>query len=256
MLGGTAAYSALTARALGKQAAIVTSFADELDVSALSGIEIANCFSTRTTTFRNIYNDEGRVQYVFHPAHPLGLSQVPQAWLRPAVIHLGPVAQEVDPNILRSFPCSLRVITPQGYLRRWDESGRVFGCEWPEAAYVLGLTDIAVISVEDVNGDESMIEEFASSVKILVVTEGSSGCRVFWNGDVRRFPAYPQSEVDATGAGDIFATAYFVRYNATSDPWESARFANLLASGSLRRLALAGIPTQQEIQDALVEIIK
>ena len=37
-------------------------------------------------------------------------------------------------------------------------------------------------------------------------------------------------EVDATGAGDIFAAAFFWRLYVTRDPWEAARFATHLAS--------------------------
>jgi sugar/nucleoside kinase (ribokinase family) len=61
--------------------------------------------------------------------------------------------------------------------------------------------------------------------------------------------------VDATGAGDIFATAFFFRLFATRDPWEAARFATQLATTSVTRSGLEGIPTEDEIQDCMVEVI-
>ena len=68
------------------------------------------------------------------------------------------------------------------------------------------------------------IEAMASRTRILAVTEGPAGARLYWHSDQRRFQAPTMEEIDATGAGDIFAAAYFIRLLATRDPWEAARF--------------------------------
>jgi sugar/nucleoside kinase (ribokinase family) len=89
-----------------------------------------------------------------------------------------------------------------------------------------------------------------------VVTEGADGAVLYWHGDRRRYRAPQTDEVDATGAGDIFATAFFARYASTLDPWEATRFATLLASRSVTRVGLGGIPTRQEIEDAMMVVIQ
>jgi sugar/nucleoside kinase (ribokinase family) len=61
-------------------------------------------------------------------------------------------------------------------------------------------------------------------------------------------------EVDPTGAGDVFAAAFFSRLFTTRDPWESARFATLLSAHSVTRPGLDGIPTPEEINACLVEV--
>ena len=71
----------------------------------------------------------------------------------------------------------------------------------------------------------------------------------------RRFRAPEIDEVDATGAGDIFAAAFFVRYLRTRDPWEATRFATLLASHSVARVGLNGIPTTAEIEQSTLIVI-
>jgi sugar/nucleoside kinase (ribokinase family) len=96
-------------------------------------------------------------------------------------------------------------VTPQGWLRTWDEAGHIRACEWPEAGFILQNSAVGVISLDDVSNDENRIEELASASKILVVTEEAAGVRVYWNGDVRRFRAPQVEMVDPTGAGDIFA---------------------------------------------------
>jgi sugar/nucleoside kinase (ribokinase family) len=126
--------------------------------------------------------------------------------------------------------------------------------EWPEASFVLEQAGAAVISVEDVDEDEKIIGEMATYSQVLAVTENSMGSRLYWHGDVRRFSALDLQEVDATGAGDIYATAFFTRLYTTRDPWESARFASQLASISITRPGLEGIPTPEEVQDCMIEV--
>ena len=112
-----------------------------------------------------------------------------------------------------------------------------------------------MLSIEDVGGDEEQIEAMANACRVLAVTEGEAGARLYWNGDLRRFSALQVKEVDATGAGDVFAAAFFWRLHVTRDPWVAAKFATHLASYSVTRRGLEGIPTQEEIQTCLVEIM-
>jgi hypothetical protein len=254
-LGGTVAYAGLTAHALGLRVGIVTAWGSEIPLGKLKSIPIISYPAEHSTTFENIYNDKGRVQIVHTVAPRLDYHMIPEPWRQAPIVHLGPVAQEVEPGLVRHFSSSLVGVTPQGWLRAWDNEGRVHASEWPEAAFTLQQSGAAVISVEDVLNDEGRIEEMASASRILVVTEGAAGARVYWNGDVRRFRPPPEEEIDATGAGDIFAAAFFIRLYLTRDPWESARFANLIAATSVTRYGLDGIPTPEEIQAYLIEVL-
>lgn len=254
-MGGTAAYAGLTAQALGLRVGIVTSWGAELPLGNLKSVPIINYPSDHSTTFENIYTKTGRIQIVHTIAPRLDFHMIPEPWRQASIVHLGPVAQEVEPGLVRRFPSSLVGITPQGWMRAWDESGQVNASEWPEASFILQSAGTAVLSIEDVLNDENRIEEMASAAHILVVTEGAAGARVYWNGDVRRFRPPPEIEIDATGAGDIFAAAFFIRLYYTRDPWESARFANQIAANSVTRRGLEGIPTPEEIQEYLVEVL-
>jgi sugar/nucleoside kinase (ribokinase family) len=254
-MGGTASFASLTGKMLGMRVGIITSCGNDIDRSALDNIPIIIKPTDQSTTFENVYTSAGRIQYLYHQAPLLDFSLVPDLWKNAPIVHLAPIAQETVPTLSKSFPDSMVVVTPQGFMRSWDNEGRVSLCEWPESRYVLGNSEIAIMSVEDVQGNEDRIEEMASSVKILVVTEGADGARVFWNGDVRRFLPPRMVEIDATGAGDIFAAAYFYRYLHTNDPWEAAQFATNLAAFSVLRQGLDSIPTINEINSCLVEVI-
>ncbi len=254
-MGGTAAYSALTARALGLRVGVVTAWGGEVPPDRFDGIRIVSVPSEHCTTFENIYTPAGRLQVIHHVASPLLLEHIPEVWRRAAIVHIGPVAQEARSLAEAGLASSLLGLTPQGWLRTWDGDGRVHPCAWPEALEVLPKAGAAVISLEDVGGDEGQIEAMAAASRVLAVTEGPAGARLYWNGDLRRFRAPSVSVVDETGAGDIFAAAFFYRLYATRDPWAAARFATHLASFSVTRRGLDGIPTQEEIQTCLVEVL-
>jgi sugar/nucleoside kinase (ribokinase family) len=253
-LGGTAAYSALTARALGMRVGVVTASGAETDLDVLQDILVISAQSAHSTTFENIYSKNGRRQILHHRAERLSFDNVPEVWRKAPIIQLGPVAREMEAILPGSFTPSLLGLTPQGWLRAWDESGRVVQADWESAEQALGQAGAVVVSVEDVSGVEEQIEFMAAHTRILAVTEAAAGTRLYWHGDQRRFRAPAMQEIDATGAGDIFAAVFFIRLLATRDPWEAARFATHLSAHSVKRSGLKGIPTAEEIQTCMVEV--
>jgi sugar/nucleoside kinase (ribokinase family) len=254
-LGGTVSYSALTARALGLRVGIVTSSGTGAPLEPLDGITMVNVPAEHSTTFENINTENGRRQILHHQATPILLEHIPQVWQSAPIIHLAPIAQEVDPSLSEKLSGSLMGMTPQGWMRVWDENGRVAACDWKNREQVLGHAGAVVLSAEDVNHDHELIEEMARHTRILCLTEGEAGSVLYWNGDRRRFRPPKVDEVDGTGAGDIFAAAFFVRLYHTRDPWEAARFATQLAAHSVTRVGLNGIPTSQEIEECLTEVL-
>ena len=257
-LGGTAAFSALTARSLGLRVGIVSALREGTPLEALEGIPVVKIPSAYNTTFENIYNGNGRAQILHHQAAPISMENVPDTWRKASILHLGPVAQELgqewSQGAAEHFASSLIAITPQGWMRAWNDDGGVKSVPWESAGSFLPLAGAVVISREDVLADNELIESMAHQTRVLAVTEGAAGCVLYWNGDRRRFRAPDVKEVDATGAGDIFAAAFFVRLYATRDPWAAARFATQLAARSVARPGLDGIPTQAEIQECLMEV--
>lgn len=255
-LGGTAAYSALTAQALGVHVGIVTAVGPETSLAPLNGIPAVSIHSPRSTTFENIYHGHIRTQYVRAQATRIGFEHVPEPWQRASIIHLGPIADEMNSTLPDGFAPALLGLTPQGWMRQWSADGRVSPKPWENAEAALQRAGAVVISREDVNGDDELIEHMAHQTRVLAVTEAADGAVLYWNGDRRRFRAPKVKEVDATGAGDIFAAAFFVRLTATRDPWEAARFATLVASCSITRVGLEGIPTLAEIEKCKMEVLQ
>jgi sugar/nucleoside kinase (ribokinase family) len=235
---------------------IVTAVGKETSLEALNDIPIVSLESPQSTTFENIHTDGGRIQYLRAQATKIGFDAIPIAWRNASIIHVGPIADELDMDLPNEFSSAFLGVTPQGWMRQWDAGGRVSLRAWENAESVLQKAGAVVISREDVNGDHELIEHMAHQTRMLVVTEGAEGCVLHWNGDRRRFRAPDVEEVDATGAGDIFAAAFFIRLLNTRDPWEAARFAAHVAARSVTRVGLEGIPTQAEIEDCKLEVLQ
>ncbi len=254
-LGGTVSYSGLTARALGLRVGIVTSFGADAPLGALDGIPMVNVPAEHSTTFENIKTPSGRKQILHHQAAPLLLEHIPQVWRSAPIIHLAPLAGELDSSLAENLSGSLLGITPQGWMRAWNEKGEVSASDWENSDQSLRHAGAVVLSIEDINRNLELVEEMAHKTRLLCLTEGSAGAVLHWNGDRRRFRPPVMDEVDGTGAGDIFAAAFFVRLYHTRDPWEAARFATQLAARSVARVGLNGIPTAREIEECLMEVL-
>lgn len=248
VVGGTAAYSAATAKVLGCRTAVVTSYAaaDEME-NYLPQVAVHNVASAETTTFANTYTANGRVQSIHAVAGTIGAADIPLTWQRAKIAHIGPVADEVDPQVISLFSNSLVGLTPQGWMRYWGEDGVIQARTWSRAAEFMPLAAATFISDEDLVAPE-MLQEFRRHANVLVMTQGAAGSIVYFGDEARSFPAPKVKAEDLTGAGDIFATAFLIRLHQTAgDPWEAARFANEIAALSVTASGLAN--KMQVLQD-------
>ena len=252
-LGGTVAYAALTAKALGLRAGIVTAWAEELPLGPLADLPIVNLGAEHSTTFENTNTKEGRRQKIIAQAPFLDYHLIPEVWRQPRILHLAPVAREVSPRILRYFSDCTIGLTPQGWLREWNDSGDVRVAHWEEADLLLSGAEAAVIAREDVGSDPAQIERMAAACPILAVTDGEAGAKLYAYGEEHQIDAPAAKAVDSIGAGDIFAAAFFVRFHLTGEALDAARFASQIAARSVQRVGLESIPTQDEIYDLMAE---
>lgn len=241
-LGGTVAYSALTAYALGQQTGIVTAAAPKAVTTGLEPLDLHIVPSVTSTIYENIYTPTGRIQKLHGRAEPLTIESVPQRWRSASLVHLAPIANEVDPALVPYFRSAFIGYTPQGWMRRWREDGLVYRGDWDEADSLLPLASAVVISIEDVAGDWGIVDQWAALTKVLAVTEGEQGAYIYTGTQRQHFSAPKVNVLDATGAGDIFAAAFFIYLHQTGDPAIAARFAIALASDSVTRPGIAGVP--------------
>ncbi|MCW5877795.1 MAG: hypothetical protein KIS80_02865 [Anaerolineales bacterium] len=252
-LGGSAAYAALTAKAFGWRPGILTAWGEELSLGPLVDIPILNLGAERSSTFENIYTATGdRAQRYLPSLGPqLDFHFIPEAWRAPRILHLAPVAQEVSARILSYFDDSFLGVTPQGWLRGWGPDGQVHRAEWEEAEHVLARADACVLAREDLGGDQAQIERLAAACPLLVVTDGAAAVHIYTQGEQLSVQPAVAEALDPTGAGDVFAAAFFISMYQQADPLQATRLASQLATRSVNHHGLAGAPSRDDVVDLL-----
>jgi 1D-myo-inositol 3-kinase len=255
-LGGTATYAAITARNLGYRAGILTRAAESFPQrELLRDIQIERLASDRTTTFRNIYDEHGRRhQFVRDVAEPIDAACLPASWGSAKIALLGPIAREVETPILRQLGSRTLIgVVPQGWLRQWDDSGRVSVRSWIEAPEILPHARVLVLSEEDLGEFAERLNDYIALTEIVVLTRGARGCTVFRQGhEPFDSPAFHAREFDPTGAGDVFTAAFLVRLHETGDIAVAARFANCVASFAVEAEGVTGIPSRAMVEQRLL----
>lgn len=249
ILGGTAGYAGLTADKLGQYTAILTSYGPDVpSLTPLSGIKIKTIPAPQSTTFENVYKNGVRHQKWLTGGVPLSTDQLPREWRNAPIVHLAPMAQEISPAMCGYFRSNLVCVTMQGWLRGQDNRHNVIYQPHPDLEKWLSHIDILVLSLDDLQGDQDTLDHFLNTVQLGVETLGSDGCRVYHRGTVTHIPVQPVKEVDPTGAGDIFAAAFFIRYRQTRDVIEAAQFANACASLSVKGVGIESAPSLDEVE--------
>lgn len=253
-LGGTVSFAALTALRLGRTPTILTRAATDLDLTELpNDIHLHILPSPTTTTFANIYTADGRIQYCYTPALPIAAADIPAQFHRPKAVMLGPLVGEITSDVAGLFHDPvLTAAVPQGWMRKWDDTGRVTSQPWASAAEILPHLDVLVLSLEDIDNDLRRLEPFIETVPLVALTEYRDGSTIYRRElddevSVVKIPPRPAKEVDPTGAGDTFATAFLIRLQETGDPVQAARFANVTASFGVEKEGIAGIPNRAQV---------
>ncbi len=251
ILGGSASYSTLTARNLGHHARAVTAVSANFDQlnPLLDGIQTVYRDSPETTIFDNLYDENGRrQQFVLGAARELKQADVPSEWCTSNIVYLCPIADEVSADLVHRFgKHTLIGATPQGWLRQWDKSGKVEAKRWATAEDILPCIDVLILSDEDVRAYPDELEKYIRLVPITVLTQGARGATLFQNGTRLESKAYPATEIDPTGAGDVFATSFLIDYYQNRSIERALNFAHCVASFAVEGIGTSGIPELAQV---------
>jgi len=247
-LGGTATFASVQAERLGLRVGVVTRTSTDLALNdLLPGIEIVGRPSTCTTAFENLYEGNLRRQRVPLLAESLETEDVPESWRTAPIVLLGPVCGEVPAEMGALFPRSLVGAAAQGWLRQLDEEGRVQMRTWSGPPFWSGCRAVFV-SDEDLGQRRDQLDRWADEVPLVALTRDWRGAKLHTHGRWQQIEAFPAQEVDPTGAGDVFAAAFLVRYHETEDAAEAARFASAAAACSVEAAGIEAIVGRREIE--------
>lgn len=267
VLGGTALYSALTAARLGMRVGVLTRGAygkriDGYDIPSLDQfsdeLQIIVQDAETPTFFVNKYNAGRRVQHMPKWAGEIDLRGLPPHWRNAKIIHLGPLCQEIDYKQAGALTADFLGVTPQGWMRDWPRGtgGLVKLHQLRIPGELLARIDAMVVSDEEISLCRDTVEQIGAR-RLGVITMGEDGARVLYGGKQADTPGYKVDTIDLTGAGDVFAAAFFSRViDKGSSAIAAAKFANAVAALSLRGIGVEGVPTKAEIDEYLKHAIE
>jgi sugar/nucleoside kinase (ribokinase family) len=243
-------YAALAARRLGWEAAILTSAGPDLQPEReLPGIAVFVRRAPATTRFANEYDEDGgRRQVVSARADDVDLEALPAAWRNPDALLLGPIAGELGGPLATAFEAGCVGAIAQGYVRAIDEDGLVSAGAWPRPERDLLGVHVLFLSEQDLPAAEERARELLGVVPLVALTRGWRGVTLLTRHGAHEVPSLPRPETDPTGAGDVFAGAFLVRYHETEDPLEAAAFAACAASCAVEGVGTSTLGDREEIR--------
>lgn len=230
--GGGAFYSALQAARLGLRTLVLTRgdpdelaellapFAGEIDVEIVA--------NPQTTTMQTCGRGAARAQRLRTWAGPICADDFPPAALPvgASILHLAPVARETPPD----WPCTCDFVglTAQGLVRRWDASGGEIELDALDRERLPRALDAVVISASE----RAFCKPLFDAVPVMAVTAGEGPTTIHIAGgvDLRVVPRPVNGAHDDLGAGDVFATAFFVALRDGLTPLQAAAYGNAAAA--------------------------
>jgi sugar/nucleoside kinase (ribokinase family) len=253
VLGGSAAYTALTAQKLGWETAVLTAAGPDFDPGLeLPGVEAFVRRSGATTRFVNTYDEDGtRHQVVTSRADDVDLGVLPDEWRRPDALLLGPVARELDGVSVAALEAGAVGAIAQGWLREIGEGGEVSAREWADAGTALLGVHVAFLSEQDLPDAETGARDLLGHVPMVALTRGWKGLTLLTRQGELEVPSLPRAESDPTGAGDVFAAAFLVRYHESGDPLDAAAFAACAASCAVEGVGASSLGDREEVERRL-----
>jgi sugar/nucleoside kinase (ribokinase family) len=253
ILGGSAAYGALAAQRLGWQVGLLTAAGPDLEPEVeLPGVDVFVLRCSRTTRFVNTYDEDGtRQQTVVARADDIDLAPLPDEWRRPDALLLGPVAGELCGVGAAALDAGSVGAIAQGWLREIGAGGRVSPREWARAGQDLLGVHVVVLSEQDLPEADAAARALLRHVPMVALTRGWRGLVLLTRQGEHEVPSLPRPEVDPTGAGDVFAAAFLVRYHETGDPLDAAAFGACAASCAVEGVGASTLGDREEVQRRL-----
>ncbi|MBI2145468.1 hypothetical protein HYU18_04060 [Candidatus Woesearchaeota archaeon] len=259
--GGSALYASVAASRLGLRAVAFTNFGSDFRKlnPAFDDVEVVCQGATNTTTFGISYRKDVRRLVMLNPGSRIdGLDGKVKA----DIIYFCPIAGEYGSELVSavglSNPDALAVATPQGWMRSWASRGApVAHKDWSSARSILPGIDVLVLSVEDIGGNPGILDSYIALTGtkrnggVVILTEGSHGATAYWGGKKLFKSSFEARAVDPTGAGDVFASAFAIRYHESKSVPDSLAFAHSAAAFATEGIGTSSIAGRAAVESRL-----
>jgi 2-dehydro-3-deoxygluconokinase len=179
------------------------------------------------------------------------------------VIHLSGISLAISVSACDAALAAITHARANKVLVSFDTNLRLKLCPLARARAVMleaiRQTDICLPSWDDVTELTGLTERddivdflLAQGPRVVALKLGKEGSYIATPDERRVVPGHVVNAVDATGAGDCFGGAFIARIAAGDDPFQAARYANVVAALSTQGFgAVAPIPDRATVEQLL-----
>jgi sugar/nucleoside kinase (ribokinase family) len=229
---------------------------------ARAAVEVTHLrLARQATVFRNTYTPDGRTQSA-SAGDPIAMKDIPPAAFESSALLVGPVLGEVDPAVVATPRKGLLMVDGQGFVRHLAADGTVVHRLEPRDAPAIRRCDILKVDSQEAAvltagaAPAGALEVLCRSGPVpSIVTLGARGALIHDGRQGFHIVAPRVRTVDPTGAGDVFAAAFLMRYAVSRDPLEAGRYAVCAAALSTRGYGIAALPSREEIRNLEASVV-
>jgi len=258
-MGGTAYYSGIAALRLGCKVRLLSRVGvdyrrDWLNSLEREGVELILQYSDESTAFENVYRAGSRRQRLLGDA---GRIEWDERFSGCDLAHVGPVFNEVSPDLIEKLDCDLVSLDVQGFIRERRRDGSIAYSRWRDMERCLGRVDIIHAGLDEVrhihhSRGRNLIgfDLLKLGLKVVIFTDSVRGSYIFHGDTCHHIPAYRVRSLHPTGAGDMYSVAFLIKYFETGEPKLSGYFASAAASLLVER-GVEGIADREVVEERM-----
>jgi len=259
--GGTASYASINANKLGCDTFVLSRGNHELNdwVRSLTsqGIKVELEESENISHFVNDYSGPEKRQFWLSDAGQINFKDLGKM----DIIHIGPIFNEITLNVVKKARKNAKLVSldVQGFVRS-SEKEKINMKFWDERAEFLKYVDLVKVNrlesnfvSKKTNYEEVCKELIELGPKAVELTLRENGSIIMEN-EIHRIPIYQTTVVDRTGSGDVFSSAFAIRYFKTKDALESGLFASAAASFVIEDFGTTNIKDRNSVLERFEEL--
>lgn len=251
-------YGAVAAARMGHEAIIISKLSSSFDKKYLKqldaeGITLIRQPAWQDTEYYITYDKAGNKNVsIKSDAGPIVAVQKMECDAALINSYVGNVSVEVLKTL--KSPTNTLALDAQGFIKYKNPNNEISNVPWLEKENYLKYVDVLKMNAKELyflTGKttlNSASELLKLGPKVVTLTLAEQGAYIFYEKKFMKVPVYETKMVEKTGAGDVFATAFALRFKEKNDILDSAYFASSAASFTVEKKGIAGITNAKKVE--------
>ncbi|MCH2658108.1 MAG: PfkB family carbohydrate kinase [Dehalococcoidia bacterium] len=257
-LGGAVSYAASVIHSMGYKARILTIGNSNIDLGLLKKHELHIIPDPKILTFEiDNSKEERKLKLLQKPTKKITLDDLPKSWRNNNTLIVAPLIEnDIDLLPFLEFSDNTKNISllTQGLQRR-EQNKMIYSRINHFNSLISFFTDSFSIFRSEQEASfwsESQVEKTLATGARIITTLGKQGALIHKSNTITKIqPVLTDSELDTTGAGDIFATAFTLSLKYGER--QAGNLAAAYATSSIEQIGPMPLPSQKIIRKRVLD---